>query len=439
MKSRLVFWLVAALLVLAQLWGYRGANQQVFKGSGGGHYAYLPDYFLYGGPGRADSLNHLLASQSGQPRPLDQLGMRRLPSGKVLINYPLGVALGQLPWFAGAHLYARWHGNPPNGASWPYQRAVLLAGLVYALVGLWVLRKLLRRYFPDQAVAWVLGAIALGTSLLGYATYGAARPPAALFMWQAALLYCTARWFESPRRRWAAGIGLFWALAVLGRFSEAVYALVPLAWGLGAGRRPAVLGRYLDQLLLAAGLAAVVLSLQLFYWHAVSGDWLAGGHWVGLSSLRLAHLLEEAMGTSQGWLLHLPLLMLALLGIGWLRYRVLVALAPVLGVVLVAALLRVVGGAEFSLGLLSGAWPLLALPLAALLATAATRGSWVWVGLRALLVAGIVLTLWQTWRWHGGLVAATQAPGQYLHRVFGHQPPRAAARAELTYRPAGGA
>ena len=306
MKSRLIFWLAAAVLVLAQWQGYRGPARAVFDGAGGGYYGYLPDYFLAGGPGRADSLPaNGPAPHPGQPPAPGQLERPRLPIGKAAGQYPLGVALGELPWFGGAHLYARWHGDPPTGFSRPYQQAVLLAGLAYALLGLWVLRKLLRRYFADVVVAWVLAVIALGTNLLVYATAEAALAPAALFMWQAALLYCTARWYESPRRRWAAGIGLFLGLAILCRFSEGLYALVPLAWGLGTGRRPA-LARYPDQVLMARGTAAAVLSLQLFYWHAASGYWVPAGCLGAGFDFRHPHILLGFFGFRSGWLLYTP-------------------------------------------------------------------------------------------------------------------------------------
>ncbi|NML67011.1 glycosyltransferase family 39 protein [Hymenobacter sp. RP-2-7] len=435
MKSRLIFWLAAAVLVLAQFQDHRWKVQEVFDWDGGGYYGYLPDYFLYGGPGRADSLNQLLlASRPGQPHPMGRMGMHRLPNGKVLIKYPLGVALGQLPWFAGAHLYARWHGDPPNGYSRPYQQAVMVAGLVYAIIGLWVLRKLLRRYFPDHVVAWTLGAIALGTNLLGYATYEAAISHAALFMWQAALLYCTARWYESPRRRWAAGMGLFLGLAVLCRHSEAVYALIPLTWGLGAGRRPAVLGRYLDQLLMAGGVAAAVLSLQFFHWHAVSGHWVADGYQGEFFDFRHPHIIEGLFSFRKGWLLYTPLMAPALLGTGWLRRWVPGALAPVL--VLLPVLLWVTFswqqwwyGGGFSARPLISVYPLLALPLAALLASAATRGGLVWVVLRTLLVAGIVLNLWQTWQWNGGIIESeNETRALYFQRFFWRKFPEAPRR-----------
>jgi len=426
MKSRIVFWLAAAVLVLAQFQDHRWKVQEVFDWDGGGYYAYLPGYFLYGGVGRADSLDKLLlASRPDRPHSIARLGMHRLPNGQVVIKYPLGVALTELPWFAGAHLYARWHGDPPNGFSRPYQQAVMVSGLLYGILGLWVLRKLLRRYFADATVAWTLAVVALGTNYLVYTTYEAAIAHCRLFLWQAALLYCTARWYESPRRRWAAGIGLFLGLATLTRFTEALYVLIPLTWGLGtASRRTGVLGRHADHLVMAAGIGAAVLSLQLFYYHAVSGHWLVYGYQGESFDFLHPHILEGLFSFRKGWLLYTPLMGLALAGTWWLRRWVPAALGPVL--VLLPVLLWVTFswqewwyGGGFSARPLISAYPLLALPLAALLATGAGWGGWRWVGLRGLLVAGIVLNLWQSWQWNGGVLESEHETRElYFKRFF---------------------
>ena len=247
-----------------------------------------------------------------------------------------------------------------------------------------------------------------------------------LFLWQAALLYCTACWYESPRRRWAAGIGLFLGLATLTRFTEALYVLLPLLWGLGAGqgRRPALLGRYAGQLLLAGGVGAAVLSLQFFYWHAVSGHWTVESYPGEFFDFLHPHILDGLFSFRKGWLLYTPLLGLALAGTWWLRRFVPAALAPVL--VLVPALLWVTFswgqwwyGGGFSARPLISVYPLLALPLASLLAAGAGWGGWRWVGLRGLVVAGIVLNLWQTWQWNGGVLESEHETRQlYFERFF---------------------
>lgn len=425
MSSSLRVWLlVAVVAALALFQDRRWKPLEVLDWDGGGYYAYLPAAFLYHDLGRADSLERLhKAYHPGRPH---NLGLVHLPNGRVIPKYPLGVALAELPWFAGAHAYARSHGDAPDGFSRPYQQAVMLSGLFYGLLGLWVLRQLLRRYYDDRTTAWTLAGIGLGTNLLVYLSYEAQMVHAYLFLWQAALLYCTARWYETRRPGFAAGIGLFLGLAVLSRPTEALYALVPLAWGLrpaAAGReRLGLLARHGGQVLLAVAVAAAVGSLQLLFWRATSGHWLLYSYGHERFDFQHPHLLEGLFGFSKGWLLYTPLAGLALLGSVFLR-RYVAPAGPVL-LVLVPVVVYVTFsweqwqyGGGFSARPLISLYPLLALPMAALVATALQR-RWPARVLPLLLVL-VALNLWQTWQFAAGVIPDfDNTRAQYLHRFF---------------------
>lgn len=420
MKSRLVFWFTVGLLILNQFQDRRWKPLEVFDSDMGGYYAYLPATFLYHDLGRADSLAQLVQLNKqqrapGVTHPATRLGINRLPNGKSLAKYPLGVALGELPWFGGAHLYARLHGDVPNGFSRPYQQAIMVAGLVYGLLGLWVLRKLLLHYYSDGVAAWTLAGIGLGTNFFSYASYEAAMSHAVLFLWQASLLYCTVRWYEVPRRRWALGIGLFLGLATLTRFTELMYGLIPLTWGLcsaGAGRqRPALLGRHMGQVALAGVVTLTVVSLQFGYWHAVSGHWVVNGYVGEYFDFRHPHLLDGLFSFRKGWLLYTPIVGLTLgAGLFSLRRYIPGALPPIL--ILLPSLLYLTFsweqwwyGGGFSARPLISAYPLLALPLGALLAAgAASRRRWSGASVRLVVMACVMLNLWQTWQYMAGIL-----------------------------------
>ena len=403
-------WLfVAALATLALFQDRPWKPLEVFDGDGGGYYSYLPAAFIYHDSGRADSL--LLVAEATRPGPRN-IGLLHLPNGKVISKYPLGVALGQLPWFGGAHAYARWHGDPANGFSRPYQHSIMLAGLAYGLLGLWIVRKLLRRFFRDGVVAWALAGIGLGTNYFYYTAYEPAMAHAVLFLWQAALLYCTVRWYEAPRWRWALGIGLFLGLAVLCRPTEALFALVPLAWGLrlsraGLRERGRQWAAHAGQLGAAAALALGVAGLQLGFWHLTAGQWLLDSYGTERFDFQHPHLLEGLFSFRKGWLLYSPLAGVALLG-GWALRRTVPAARPVL-LLLVPGLLYVTFsweqwwyGGSFGARPLVSLYPLLALPLAALLAAAARRG---WQrGARSVMMGLICLSLWQTWQYATGVI-----------------------------------
>ncbi len=425
MRSIYVWLLAAALATLAVFQDRPWKSFDVVDSDPGGYYVYLPSAFIYHDLGRADSLYAL--AKATVPTKEFVMGLQPLPNGKVISKYPLGVALGQLPWFLGAHLYAQLHGDPANGFSAPYQQSIMIAGLVYGLLGLWIVRKLLRRYFDDRTTAWALAGVGLGTNFFAYATYDAGMSHSALFMWQAALLYCTARWYDTFRPRWAVGMGLFLGLAVLCRFTEALYVLVPLAWGITSWaalrQRGALLLAQAGPLGRAAVVALAVLSLQLLFWRVASGHWLVYGYGQERFDFAHPHILDGLFSFRKGWLLYTPLAALMLLGLGAARRRVSAAVAPIL--VLLPVLLFVTFsweqwwyGGGFSARPLVSLYPLLALPLAALLAEV-RRGS-PRALVRVAITLCIVLNLWQTWQYAAGILLFDKNTKELYGRNFFH-------------------
>jgi hypothetical protein len=432
MKSLLVFWFTAALLFLAQAYSKPWKRLEAFDWDQGGYFSYLPARFLYTDIGRPDSLARLVEREwlpTKGPHPMNSLGMSRLPNGNYLTKYPMGVAVSQLPWFGWAHMYARLNGDPLNGFSRPYQHAAMLAGLFYGVLGLWVLRELLRRYYSDEVTAWTLAGIGLGTNFFAYTSYQAAHSHAVLFLWHALLLYCTARWYERPARRWALGMGLFMGLATLCRFTEAIYVLIPLTWGLSSGaawrQRLPLWGRHAGQLALGAGLGAVVVSAQLFFWHSVSGQWVVNAYYGEYFDFRHPHIIEGLLSIEKGWFVYTPVMALTLLaGLPLLRRYVPAALPATL--IAVPAVLYLTFSWEqwgygwtFSARPLISIYPLLALSLAALLAAARRPGAWAGVAVRGLLAACILLCLLQTWQYAGGMLQGVgETAALYKERFF---------------------
>lgn len=414
MKSKSVFWLLAGLLVLAQFHDKRWKTFDVFIYDNGGYYAYLPTLLLDRAPARADSVEVRINRQRG-PAHHTKIGIVHLPGGQAISKYPLGVALGQLPWFGGAHLWATRTGQPHDGLSRPYQQAMMLCGLIYGLLGLWLLRGLLRHLWPtdDAAVAGALAGVGLGTNAFFYLSYEAAVAHAPLFLWQTALLVCVVRWHETFRPRHALGMGLFLGLAVLTRPTEALYALLPLAWGLHSWpalrARPALWARHAGALAAAVALAALVVGLQPLFWRLVAQQWFVYAYQGEGFDFAHPNILNGLFSYRKGWLLYTPLVGLMLLGI-WPLRRQLPAALPVLLLLLPVVVYVTFSwrewfyGGGFSARPLVSLYPLLALPLAALLHAARARGR-LRHALAVALVAGLcTLNLWQTWQYRAGII-----------------------------------
>jgi hypothetical protein len=401
--------LIGGLATLLTFQDRRWKPLEVFDTDSGGYYVYLPSAFIYHSLTRADSL--VILHQTYKPDSEINIGLVELPQGGYITKYPLGVALADSPWFLGAHFYAGRAGYPQDGFARPYQQIIMVAGLFHALLGLLVLARLLRHYFDDDTAAWSLAVVGLGTNWLCYASQEAAMAHAPLFLWQAALLYCTARWFETFRLSFMLGIGLFLGMAVLTRPTEILYALVPLLWGISSGahlrQRPMLLWRYWGQLLLAGLLFGVVVSLQLLFWREATGQWYLYTYQHERFDFAHPHLLEGLFSFRKGWLLYTPLAGVALLGIVLaLRRQLKAAWLPALVTVIVVVYVTFSWeqwwyGGGFSARPLVSLYPLLALALASLLVQCRARRTSYRV-LRGVLMLGILLNLWQTWQFGAG-------------------------------------
>ncbi|WP_081910662.1 ArnT family glycosyltransferase [Hymenobacter sp. APR13] len=422
--------LTGALLALLMFQNRRWKPLEVFGTDPGGYYVYLPSAFIFHDLARADSLEIL--HRTYKPGTDVNIGLVPVPErGGYITKYPLGVALADVPWFLGAHLYAGLSAGKyaPDGFSRPYQQIIMVAGLAHALLGLWVLRKLLRRCFPadEPTVAWTLAAIGLGTNLFCYASLEAAMAHAPLFLWQASLLYCTARWYESRRPQFMLGIGLFLGLAVLTRPTEVLYALVPLLWGLTSvadlRARVALWWQHRGPLLAAGLVFGLVVGLQPLFWRTTTGHWLFYSYRNEHFDFLHPHLFDGLLSFRKGWLLYTPLAGLALLGVvGALRRQLAAAWLPAL-VTAVAVVYVTFSweqwwyGGGFSARPLISLYPLLALGLAALLVRARTHGRPAYTLLRTLLVLGILLNLWQTRQYGAGIISwdGTTAEAYFSH------------------------
>lgn len=429
-KLRSSTWVILAFAVLAALAMFqkrRWKPLEVFDSDSGGYYVYLPSVFIYPDLASADSLVAL--KKAAKPDGNINIGLIALPEGGYITKYPLGVALADLPWFLGGHWYAGAAGYPQDGFSRPYQQIISVAGLVHALIGMVVLSRLLRRYFPDRTTAWTLAAVGLGTNLLCYASIESAMAHAPLFMWQAALLYCTARWYETPRPRWALGIGLFLGLAVLTRPTEILYGLVPLLWGLTSGaaaNRPSWLWQRRGQVLAAGLVFAAVVSLQLFFWKVTTGQWYFYSYGNERFTFGRPYLLEGLFSFRKGWLLYTPLAGVALLGLLTLRRQLAVAWLPVLLTTVVVVYVTFSWeqwwyGGGFSARPLISLYPLLALALASLIQQAQLTARW--VVLRPVVVLLIVLNLWQTRQFSTGAISWDGTTSErYFSKFFSSRP-----------------
>lgn len=389
-----------------------------------GYYMYLPALFIY----------HDLREVAFLPEVMERYRPTADPyqtftheSGRQVMKYSLGQAVMYTPFFAIAHAYATLStAYPADGFSRPYQVMISVGSLLVSFLGLFVLMKLLLRYFPSPAVATVLILLTFGTNYLNYSAIDGAMTHNYEFTLYALLLWSTDGLYRKlPARannvlRYCFFIGVILGLMALTRPTEILAAVIPLCWGLGLSKeglltRLAFFHRHIGAVALAVMGCLAIGSLQLVYWKYVTGDWLVYSYQdQGFDWLR-PHLIDGLFSYKAGWLTYTPLMWLALIGfVPLYSYRRSgTFLAPLLHICLFiyVAFAWSVWWYGGSLGqrTMVQAYAVLAVPLAAMVAWVCRSNQWVKAGFAALVTIGIAHNLWFTHQAHRGDLFVVEA------------------------------
>ncbi|RAK65227.1 hypothetical protein [Hymenobacter edaphi] len=435
LRKSLSFWTLlfcAAFVLLTSFVYYpkwsKPQTEALISWDASGYYMYLPAAFIYQDLKQVAFLPDV--TQKYNPDPGQNQAYRDSLSGNRVMKYPLGLALQSLPFFAAGHLAAKALGYPADGFSAPYQLSLQLGCELVAVLGLLLTWLALRRRFSEGATALTLVVLTLGTNYLNYAAIDAAMTHSWLFTLYAALLLLTPAFYARPTLAKALGIGALVGLMALTRPTDILAAILPILWGL----RPswpslqARLGfwqQHWPKLVAAVLAVAAVGSLQLFYWHHVTGRWLVYSYEDQGFSWLHPHLWDGIFSFRSGWLIYSPLLITPLLGF-WPLYRrrpeafwAMLAYTGLFIYVTFAWDIWWYGGSLGARALVQG-YAVLAWPLAAALEWVLARRSWT-VAYAAFLLAGIYYNLWLTHQAHGGssLLAAGEMNRPYFTAIVG--------------------
>ncbi|MEQ1575966.1 MAG: hypothetical protein ABL993_17155, partial [Vicinamibacterales bacterium] len=169
-----------------------------------------------------------------------------------------------------------------DGYSVAYVMAYALGQMGFALLGMWLLYLVLRRYFDDQVAAAGTVMAWFGTTALHFSAVD-------LMMSHAAALFSTA-WCgfeaftlrESSERlsKWLR-LGASCALVLLVRYQDAVFLVVPLAAALtvlSTSASPRTIRACVLGSVCAALGAAALLGPQLVIWRIRSGEWIVNSY-----------------------------------------------------------------------------------------------------------------------------------------------------------------
>lgn len=323
-SSRWAF-LIVTIVLSVSFWKYsRWDNLIIPGGDPWGYYMYLPATFIHHDLDKLDvTLKtrglHGIGATSSKRNPLGIDESFHLGDGKQVVKYTSGLAILYSPFFMGAHLYAKMSDTyAADGFSLPYIMAISLSTLFFALLGLWVLRNILLRFFSENIVALTILSLALATNLYSFSAQHLGMAHTYLFTLHVLLLYASMRFFEDFNWKHAVGIGLAAGFITLIRPVEILCLLIPLLYGIhrlaDVPERGKLIRQHLPKVLTAVGVFVLCGVPQLIYW-----KW-ATGHWVHYSYGNegfdfLNPLLKKGLvGFKNGWLIYTPIMVFSLVG-----------------------------------------------------------------------------------------------------------------------------
>lgn len=272
-----------------------------------GYYFYLPAIFIY------HDIHHLEfqgpLNNKYQFSPSLYQGVL-LEDSTYTMKYPIGAAVMYAPFFFMAHGYALAAGINADGFSAPYQRMLSLGCLLYAFLGLFVLRKILLKYFSETATGLTLLALVAATNYLNYGAIDNAMTHNLLFTAFTLVIYFTIKFYETPRIRTALLLGFLCGLATITRPTDIIICLIPLLWGVGnwaaLKTRLQFFITHLSSIFGFLIMAILIGFIQLGYWKISTGHWIfysyeeQGFDWLH------PHLKDGFFSYKKGWWLYTP-------------------------------------------------------------------------------------------------------------------------------------
>jgi hypothetical protein len=326
MKRLLVWGIVFTTICLIHMLPRKDWNYQIFKYDVAGYYLYLPATFIYHDLGALKFYPHLdsvydFSNKQGHAAQ-QPYGIFYQPKTSLQLNkYPLGLAIGELPFFLAAHIIAATStAYPADGYSVPYRIAICFASPLFALLGLFFLSWFLDHFTTKTISIVTVSIIGLGTNLFCYSVANFGMSHAFLFAVFSFIMYCTVKWQSTSSGKYFIYILISLGLVLITRPTDFLVAAFPLFWifSTGKNRYPAM-----RPIHLVTGLACFTLlvSLQLLYWKWVTGEFLHFSYEGEWFDFRDPEIMAGLFSYRKGWFLYTPIAGIAFLGIPLLYFN----------------------------------------------------------------------------------------------------------------------
>ncbi len=389
------------------------------------YYSYLPATFIYGDV-KLGFMNDTTVNWQAKFWP------KQAPNNGRVIKMTMGMSVIYSPFFFATHGIAKIFHLQADGFSIPYRIALIFSCLFYLTIALFLLRKLLLRWFNDGVTTLTIVSIVMGTNLFYYSTIEAAMPHAFNFSLFVFFIYLTVKWYEKQSWRTTILLGLLGGIIALIRPANIIIWLFFLLYDVtkssGFALRLSFLVKQYVKLLLIAGCFLLILFPQLLYWKTVTGSWLYYSYDNEGFFFNNPQIIRGLFSYRKGWLLYTPIMTFALIGIPFLCLRAKELFLPVLIFMLINIYIIFSWwtwwyGGSFGQRPMIDCYPLLAFPLAATI-------SLFWKKMYPEIISVLILALFvyhnmfQTFQYYYGAIHWDAMSKKAYWSSFGHLKPQ---------------
>lgn len=284
-----------------------------------GYYMYLPATFIYKDLGHLDYYSYV--EDNYHPTPAKGYAIYYQPkTGKKVMKYPMGVAIGEMPFFLLAHGYCLLtQSYKPDGYTLPYQFSIAMSTLVWVLIGLLFLGKFLSKYYNDTVAAIVMLIVGFGTNLYAYTVYDVGMSHGWMFMLFSMILYYTQQLYTTRKPQYMYLLGALCALVAISRPVDILIGLFPLFWGISGkaaiSERVLFFRKNAVHLLIGFLCFFLVLGLQMSYWKYTTGDWVHFSYEEERFFFLKPHIIDGLFSYRKGWFLYTPIALIGMLAL----------------------------------------------------------------------------------------------------------------------------
>ncbi len=389
-----------------------------------GYYMYLPSFFIYHDATELKWLPGIDKKYKVTGGTLYQA--EKLKNGNYVFKYFGGVAIMEFPFFLIGHIIASNTHYAADGFSAPYQYAISFGAVIYCILALFLLRKLLLKYFKDITTALTILLLVSATNLIQYISVDGGMSHAYIFPLYVLVLYTTIKWHEKPRVLYAALTGLIIGLATISRPTELIMFFIPLLWGTNtkeeSKKKWGLVKAHRNHVIWALVFGFIGILPQLIYWKYASGSFIfnVGSKWFFLNPY-----FRVLFGWVNGWFIYTPITIFFILGFFFMKkfpFKNSVITFCLLNIWIIIAWSDWKYGATYSTRALVQSYPVFAFPFAVAIDKIRSRR---WGFIFYIIAAYLIfVNLFQIWQYDKTILHYRDMNRQYYSHIYLNSHPR---------------